>query len=54
VGEWMTEKRNILEDYRRLFGGEPPSIMAVGIMTDTDNTGESATAGYDDLKFTKK
>jgi len=54
VGEWITEKRNIIEDYRRLFGGEPPAIMAVGIMTDTDNTGESATAWYDDLKFTQK
>jgi len=54
AGKWITEKRNIIEDYRRLFGGEPPSIMAVGIMTDTDNTGESATAWYDDLKFTKK
>ncbi len=46
VGEWMDEKRNILEDYRKFFGEDPPKVGAVAIMTDTDNTGEKATAWY--------
>ncbi len=51
VGQWVTEKRNVLEDYRRIFGEEPPPVGAIAIMTDTDNTGESVVAYYDDLKI---
>lgn len=48
-GEWISEKRNVLEDYRNVFGEEPPNIQGIAIMTDTDNTGESAVAFYDDI-----
>jgi hypothetical protein len=53
VGEWQTEQRNVLEDYRKLFGEEPPTVGAIAIMTDTDNTGASAEAWYDDLQIEK-
>ncbi len=50
-GKWISEERNIVADYRRLFGEEPPMVGAIAIMTDTDNTGENARAWYDDLAF---
>lgn len=46
TGKWIVETRNVYEDYRRVFGKEPPKAGAIAIMTDTDNTGESASAGY--------
>lgn len=46
TGQWLFESRNIYEDYRRAFGEEPPKAGAVAIMTDTDNTGETASAWY--------
>jgi hypothetical protein len=49
VGTWRTASRNIVEDYRRAFGEEPPAISGIAIMTDTDNTGEEATAWYGDI-----
>ena len=49
AGMWVTEERNVYEDYRRLFGEEPPEIGAVALMTDTDNTGGEATAYYGDI-----
>lgn len=49
AGKWVNEERNYCEDYRKLFGGEPPRLGAVAIMTDTDNTGEEATAWYGDI-----
>ena len=42
LGTWRAETRNIYEDYKRAFGEEPVRIRSVGIMTDTDNTGEDA------------
>ncbi len=49
VGKWVREERNIYEDYKMLFGEEPPRIGAVAIMTDTDDTGDEATAWYGDI-----
>ena len=52
--QWLSEKRNILQDYRDIFGEDPPHISGVAIMTDSDNTGEAATAWYGDIVFSKK
>ena len=54
LNQWVTEERNIYEDYKKAFGEEPPLISGVAIMTDTDNTGESATAYYGDIVFKKQ
>ena len=50
VGNWVGERRNIVEDYRRCFGQDPPSVGAVAVMTDTDNTGEEAMAWYGPIR----
>lgn len=51
LGTWVEERRNILEDYQMLFGEPVPMISGVAIMTDTDNTGESALTYYGDIVF---
>ncbi len=51
LNQWVTETRNVFEDYKQAFGEEPPMISGVAIMTDTDNTEESATAYYGDIVF---
>ena len=53
VNQWVEEERNIYEDYRRAFGEEPPMISGVAIMTDTDNTRETAVAYYGDILLKK-
>ncbi len=53
LNQWVNEERNIFEDYKKAFGQEPPMISGIAIMTDTDNTGESATAYYGDILFKK-
>ena len=52
VGEWHQEERDILADYRRAFGDDPPKAGAIAIMTDTDNTGGAAMAWYDRIILT--
>ena len=49
VGRWANESRNLVEDYRMAFGGDPPRISGVALMTDTDNTRESAIAYFGDI-----
>jgi hypothetical protein len=49
AGQWLTEERDLLADYRTLFNIEPPEAEAIAIMTDTDNTGGTAEAWYGDI-----
>ncbi len=51
TGQWVTEKRNVKQDLKKAFGREFQFIDAVAIMTDTDNSGQSATAYYGDIYF---
>ncbi|MDX1593597.1 MAG: DUF3047 domain-containing protein [Gammaproteobacteria bacterium] len=51
VGTWVEERRNVREDIRKFFGEEVNSVKAVAIMTDTDNSGQQATAWYGDIRF---
>lgn len=49
LGAWRTVRRNLLEDYRRAFGEEPWDVVAIGVMSDADNTRGSARAYYGDI-----
>jgi hypothetical protein len=51
AGHWITETRDLAADFRAAFGEDPPDVVAVALATDTDNTGESATAWYGDIEF---
>ncbi len=53
VNRWVSESRNVYEDYKQAFHHEPPLVSGVAIMTDTDNTQESAVAYYGDIVFSK-
>jgi len=54
AGRWVSEKRDIRADFRQLFGEDISAIDAVALMTDTDNSGQSATAWYGDIYFTAR
>ena len=44
---WRTVSVDIVEEYRRVFGEEPPSRARISIIGDSDGTGD-ATLGYID------
>ncbi len=46
IGTWRSYGRDIVADYRRAFGAEPGALIAVALMTDTDNTQTVAQAWY--------
>ena len=44
---WVAEKRDLVKDYEMLFGKQPRgSLLAIGLMSDSDNTGTVAEALY--------
>lgn len=51
LGRWQEVTRNIVEDFKRAFDETPDAVTAVGIMTDTDNTGTEAEGFYGDIRF---
>ena len=53
LNQWVTVRRNIVDDFRAAFGEDPPDVSGVAVATDTDNTGESATAFYGDIRFSQ-
>jgi hypothetical protein len=53
ASRWIDEQRNIKEDYHAAYGQAPPPVMGIAIMTDTDNTGASATAFFGDIRIEK-
>jgi hypothetical protein len=53
AGKWVTERRNVRDDFRMIYGedpGEGPSILSVGI--DSDDVKGTAESYMGALRFT--
>ncbi len=53
VGTWQEEEVDMLEDYRKAFGTDPPARARIAIMNDSDNTGESSVSWVDYIEVYK-
>ncbi len=54
IGKWISEKRNVLKDYIRVFGKRPIyNPILIAILTDSNNTKSSAIADYDNIVIKK-
>jgi hypothetical protein len=53
TGSWRSHRVNVLADYRRAFGEEPPAEASLAVMGDADNTGGAATAYIDYIRVKK-
>ncbi len=51
AGKWIEQEVNIVDDYHKAFREDPPAIAGIAIMSDSDNTGESAVAYIDYIKI---
>lgn len=51
LDQWVSVRRNVLEDYRRAFGDDPGDIVAVGVMTDYGDNNAPRRAFYGDITF---
>lgn len=48
---WREHRRDVAADFRRAFGEEPGPLVAVAVMTDSDNTRSKSRAWYGPVTF---
>lgn len=51
AGKWHSVKRNIRDDYRKVFGEEPGTLTSITAFSDSDNTGTTAEAWFGDISL---
>jgi hypothetical protein len=51
AAKWVTERRDVLEDLQAAFGTIDAKTALLAVTSDTDNTHETAHAGFADLHF---
>ena len=49
-GDWEHIERNVFEDYRDVFGGNPPERpLIIRLWSDSDNTGKTGKGDFDNI-----
>lgn len=51
LGRWLRYERDVRKDFLLAFGEEPGPLLAVALMTDTDNTASQLQAWYGNLRL---
>jgi hypothetical protein len=54
TGSWITETRNVYDDYRRLFSEEPGEVNGVRLQINSQHTKSSAESFFADVSFKKQ
>ena len=55
MGEWVHIERNVLEDYRNVFGGSPPDRpLSIRLWSDSDNTDQVGEGDFDNIMLAKQ
>ena len=54
-GEWVHIERNVLEDYRNVFGDSPPDRpLSIRLWSDSDNTDQVGEGDFDNIMLAKQ
>ena len=51
LGKWLTERRNVVEDFKKIYGEEPDGPGAITLAIDSDDTKTSAEAFFGAISF---
>jgi hypothetical protein len=53
VNQWVKESRDVAADFKAAFGFDAPAVTGVAVGNDTDNTDDTVTTWFGDIKFIK-
>ena len=51
AGSWLRYERNLVDDFRRVFGEDPGAVESVGLMTDSDDLKVDVETWYGDIRL---
>ncbi len=51
--QWLEYERDVRADFQKTFGEAPGALLAIGLMTDSDNTQSTTRAWYGDIRLTR-
>ncbi len=51
LGKWLTERRNVVEDYKKIYGEEPENPEVVSVAIDSDDTKSTAESYVGPISF---
>jgi hypothetical protein len=51
TGQWLTENRNVYDDYKKLFGHEPPPVGGIRIQINSQHTSSAAESYFANVVF---
>lgn len=54
TGKWINESRNVYEDYKKMYGSEPPLVSGMRLQINSQHTGTSAESYFADVVFKKQ
>jgi len=54
MGKWISESRNVYEDYKKLFGSEPQAVAGMRLQINSQHTETSAESYFADVVFMKQ
>jgi Protein of unknown function (DUF3047) len=53
LGKWITERRNVVEDFRKIYGEVPDNPTELSLSIDSDDTASSAESFIGRIVFTR-
>jgi Protein of unknown function (DUF3047) len=54
LNRWVTEQRNVVEDFRKIYGEAPDDPAVLSIAVDSNDTNSSAEAMYGAIRFKRR
>ncbi|MGH7340050.1 MAG: DUF3047 domain-containing protein, partial [Candidatus Rokuibacteriota bacterium] len=54
LGRWLTERRDVAEDYRRIYGERPDNPQVLAISVDTNDTHATASSLIGRISFVSR
>jgi hypothetical protein len=54
LGRWLTERRDVVADFKKIYGEEPDNPEAVSIAIDSDDTNSAAESFFGSIAFKRR
>jgi hypothetical protein len=51
LNQWLSESRNLSDDYQKAYGRRPPRLKGIRLQINTQHTGSSAESYFGDVAF---